>query len=290
MLSFRCTELGDAISEYISDGIECSIRGYGASNWPERNSSTLLFAALMTRIFGVQRTRESDNLNIRNKMTGRIFFIRYDRYEQPWEASGVHHNCCFRYPQLYDFFLSELQHSSQAIQRNERPTRLHPLLLLISRLYPSALEGSESNLKLTTFIPLISSCSSSPELVTRNLSAKSLVALIAPGKVPERIFEILETLKVAKTAMVTPKGQCLIWILCLYLYSKNSKGLSANSVNGYLLQILYLLRATKNHTHRISADVLLDVIRQFLSSDLQCNGHSVLIKVYLEILVEIFVT
>lgn len=175
-LFFRCAELGDAISEYISDGIECSIRGYGASTWPERNSSTLLFASLMTRIFGVQRTRESDNLNIRNKMTGRIFFIRY--------------------PQLYDFFLSELKYSSEAIQRNDRPIRLHPLLLLVSRLYPSALEGSESNLKLSTFIPLISGCSSSPELVTRNLSAKSLVALIPPGNVVDRVFDILNELEV----------------------------------------------------------------------------------------------
>lgn len=130
----------------------------------------------MTRIFGVQRTRESDNLNIRNKMTGRIFFLRY--------------------PQLYDFFLSELKYSSVAIQRNDRPIRLHPLLLLISRLYPSALEGSESNLKLSTFIPSISGCSSSPELATRNLSAKSLVALVPPGNVVDRVFDILNELKV----------------------------------------------------------------------------------------------
>lgn len=73
---FRCTDLGDSIGEFISDGIECAIRGYASNNWPERNSSTLLFSALITRVFGVQRTRDSDNLNIRNKMTGRIFFLK----------------------------------------------------------------------------------------------------------------------------------------------------------------------------------------------------------------------
>lgn len=170
-----------------------------------------------------------------------------------------------RYPQLYDFFLSELTASSQAIQRNERPTRLHPLLLLISRLYPSALEGVESNLKLSTFIPLISACSSSPELVTRNLSAKSLVALIAPGNVPDRLFEILACLKAASD-------------------------LSANSINGYLLQILYLLRATRNHTHRITSDVVLQFVKELLSYELPYNGHSILLKVYLETLMEAFVT
>lgn len=117
-----------------------------------------------------------------------------------------------RYPQLYDFFLSELEYSSRAIERKERPTRLHPLLLLISRLYPSALEGSESNLKLSTFIPLISACSSSPELVTRNLSAKSLVALIAPGNVPDRIVETLDILKVIcyrRARKLSAKSHCI---------------------------------------------------------------------------------
>lgn len=73
---FRCTDLGDSIGEYISDGIECAIRGYSSENWPERNSSTLLFSSLIIRVFGVQRTKDSDNLNIRNKMTGRIFFLK----------------------------------------------------------------------------------------------------------------------------------------------------------------------------------------------------------------------
>lgn len=72
----RCAELGEAVSEYISDGIECSMRGYSAPSWSERNSSTLLFSALMIRVFGVPRSKESENLSIKNKMTGRLFFIR----------------------------------------------------------------------------------------------------------------------------------------------------------------------------------------------------------------------
>lgn len=264
---FRCTELGAAISEYISDGIECSIRGYGASTWPERNSSTLLFASLMTRIFGVQRSRESDNLNIRNKMTGRIFFIRY--------------------PQLYDFFLSELKYSSEAIAHNDRPIRLHPLLLLISRLYPSALEGSESNLKLSTFIPLISSCSSSPELATRNLSAKSLVALIPPGNVIDSVFDILNKLEVNIISLFT-STTCYN----IYVNSQNSSNLSSNSVHGYLLQILYLLRSTKSHTHRIPQDILLKFCKAYIQYELNNSGpgHSILQKVYIEVLLQIFIT
>lgn len=87
--------------------------------------------------------------------------------------------------------------ASEAIERNERPPRLHPLLLLISRLYPSALEGSDSNLKLSTYIPFISTCSSSPELVTRQLSAKSMVALIPSTSVPDRMNLILNEIRVS---------------------------------------------------------------------------------------------
>lgn len=103
----------------------------------------------------------------------------------------------FRYPQLFDFFYVELKSASEDIERNERPPRLHPLLLLISRLYPSAREGSDSNLKLSTYVPFISTCSSSPELVTRQLSAKSMVALIPSASIGERLFVILKEIHVS---------------------------------------------------------------------------------------------
>lgn len=42
-------------------------------------------AQFIKLLFGVQRSKDGDNLCVRNKMTGRIFFLRY--------------------PQLYDFML-----------------------------------------------------------------------------------------------------------------------------------------------------------------------------------------
>lgn len=172
---FRCTDLGETIGDYISEGIECSIKGYDADSWAEKNSSTLLFSALMIRVFGVQRTKDSDNLNIRNKMTGRIFFLRY--------------------PRIYDFLLEELNKVISVIEVGEKSSKLHPMLLLLSRLYPSALEGSESNLKLNKFLPLISMCSSSPELYTRNLAAKSIVAIISPEQIENYLMEIIGKLQ-----------------------------------------------------------------------------------------------
>jgi hypothetical protein len=94
----------------------------------ERNSATLLFSALVTRMFGVHRSREE--LSIRNRMTGRIFFLRY--------------------PSLYEFLLEELKEavvSMEACYSSLRPG-LFPVLLLLSRLYPSSLEGTDSNLQV----------------------------------------------------------------------------------------------------------------------------------------------
>jgi len=94
----------------------------------ERNSATLLFSALVTRIFGVHRSR--DELSMRNRMTGRIFFLRY--------------------PSLYDFLLEELKEAVTSMEEcyNTLRPALFPVLLLLSRLYPSSLEGTDSNLQV----------------------------------------------------------------------------------------------------------------------------------------------
>uniref|UniRef100_A0A182N8V1 DUF2428 domain-containing protein n=1 Tax=Anopheles dirus TaxID=7168 RepID=A0A182N8V1_9DIPT len=199
---FRSTDLGETVGEFISEGIMCAINGYEAESWSERNSSTLLFSALMVRVFGVQRSKDTENLNIRNKMTGRIFFLRY--------------------PLLYDYFVLELEKASKIIMQGSRSKKLHPLLLLLSRLYPSALEGSESNLKLSRFVPLVSICSGCAELQTRYLAAKIISIIVSPDLMFDRICLLLESLN-----------------------RSNNRNINPNSLHGALLQILYLVK-TKN--------------------------------------------
>ncbi|CRK99125.1 CLUMA_CG011963, isoform A [Clunio marinus] len=194
---FRCSDLNEAIGEYIADGVKCSILGYGAESWVERNSSTLLFSAVMVRIFGVQRTRDSEELNIRNKMTGRIFFLRY--------------------PELYDFFMEQLIEASKCVQRVGMNVKLHPLMLLLIRLYSSSLEGSESNLKLTGFIPVVTLCSSCIEMQTRVLCAKFIANVSPPDLIVSRITQSVEILY------------------------ENEK-IPSNIEHGILLQIFYLTK------------------------------------------------
>ena len=86
----------------------------------------------MTRIFGVSRSK--DSLSMRNRMTGRIFFLRY--------------------PALYDFLLEELKEAVTSMEECHSMLRpaLFPVLLLLARLYPSSLEGTDSNLQVIIIV------------------------------------------------------------------------------------------------------------------------------------------
>nr|CAD7573860.1 unnamed protein product [Timema californicum] len=127
---YRNSALGELVTPYVAEGVIAAVKGFRGNTWAERNSATLLFSALMTRIFGVQRSRHT--LNARNKMTGRVFFHRY--------------------PQLFDFLLKELGTLSSTMTQGGSQTlelhpSLYPVLLLLARLYPSSLEGTDSNLQ-----------------------------------------------------------------------------------------------------------------------------------------------
>ncbi|XP_017474797.1 PREDICTED: thyroid adenoma-associated protein homolog isoform X1 [Rhagoletis zephyria] len=240
---FRCTDLNEAVVEYVCDGVMCAIRGYDAETWSEKNSATLLFSALITRIFGVQRTRDSDNLNVRNKMTGRVFFLRY--------------------PKLYDFFLAQLHEASELVQKQKKAHKLHPLLLILSRLYPSALEGTESNLKLTEFIPYISSCASCPEMQTRYLAAKAVLALVSKDAIPVTILRMCAEIVIS---------------------ADQPKSLNLNVLHGQLLQIYMLLKAHKQPDVELVGDIATTLV---LFQEKTQVKNAILLKLIMDIFIEI---
>lgn len=170
---FRCTDLNESVIEFVDRGMMAAISSFAGQTWPEKNSATLLFSALVIRIFGVQRTKDTEVLNVRNKMTGRIFFLRY--------------------PKLYDFFLRELDAAQIVLASNGRSVKLFPILLVLSRLYPSALEGTESTLSLHTFIERIANCSNCPEMKTRVLVSKSIASLLTSNLAWEYLQAVLAT-------------------------------------------------------------------------------------------------
>ncbi|KAM3606743.1 uncharacterized protein V6R79_022453 [Siganus canaliculatus] len=134
---YRDTRLGENIIPFVSDGMQAAVLGFTSPVWAVRNSSTLLFSTLITRIFGVKKGK--DEHSKKNRMTGREFFTRF--------------------PALYPFLLNQLEEAAATVESDSGQVKLHPslflLLLVLSRLYPSPMDGSSSPLGLAPFMPFI---------------------------------------------------------------------------------------------------------------------------------------
>ncbi|XP_072031670.1 tRNA (32-2'-O)-methyltransferase regulator THADA-like [Amphiura filiformis] len=204
---YRDTHHGEDVFPYVSDGVRAAIVGFQAKLWAVRNSATMLFSALITRIFGVKKGKEEQAR--KNCMTGREFFSRF--------------------PALHGFLLTQLKEAAQKIDSSAKAhlhPALFPVLLLLSRLYPSAMDGSDSSLSMAVFVPHILRCAGSAVYKTRCIAARALVAVVPGGQIPDMIKQLLETL---------PEDSQLI--------SSSHERICHNYIHGVLLQIQCLLEA-----------------------------------------------
>ncbi|KAM3863138.1 thyroid adenoma-associated protein [Diretmus argenteus] len=173
---YRDTRLGENVIPFVSDGMQAAVLGFTSPVWAVRNSSTLLFSTLITRIFGVKRGK--DEHSKKNRMTGREFFTRF--------------------PALYPFLLSQLEEAAATVDSDSGQVKLHPslflLLLVLGRLYPSPMDGSSSPLGLAPFMPFIIRCGRSAVYRTREMAARALVPFVLVTQVPSTIQTLLQEL------------------------------------------------------------------------------------------------
>ncbi|XP_046749353.1 thyroid adenoma-associated protein homolog isoform X2 [Diprion similis] len=168
---FRHCQLGDCVKPYIADGVITAIKSYNGKTWAERNAATLLFSAMVVRIFGVQRTKDHLNLSVHNRMTGKVFFEKY--------------------PTLLEFMYSELEKFVEPGDTLIRPG-VQSVLLLLSRLYPGCHDTVDSNWKIATFIDMVSKCAKSQVYETRELAARALVPLLTQTTALVMFSKLLE--------------------------------------------------------------------------------------------------
>ena len=71
---FKDTRIGEDMLAYAESALVVAIDGFDSPYWNVRNASTLLFAALMSRMFGVSRAR--DHVSVKNSMSARVFFAK----------------------------------------------------------------------------------------------------------------------------------------------------------------------------------------------------------------------
>ncbi|KAF7653645.1 hypothetical protein LDENG_00080460 [Lucifuga dentata] len=206
---YRDTRLGENIIPFVSDGMQAAVLGFTSPVWAVRNSSTLLFSTLITRIFGVKKGKD-EHLK-KNRMTGREFFTRF--------------------PALYPFLLNRLEEAAATVESNSGQVKLHPslflLLLVLSRLYPSPMDGSSSPLGLAPFMPFIIRCGRSAVYRTREMAARALVPFVLVTQIPSTVQALLQELPPEPG----PKTQ-------------------QNHIHGTLLQVLFLLQSYQTDSHR----------------------------------------
>uniref|UniRef100_A0A8C4Z6R2 tRNA (32-2'-O)-methyltransferase regulator THADA n=1 Tax=Gadus morhua TaxID=8049 RepID=A0A8C4Z6R2_GADMO len=173
---YRDTRLGENIIPFVSEGMQAAVLGFTSPIWAVRNSSTLLFSTLITRIFGVKKGK--DEHSKKNRMTGREFFTRF--------------------PALYPFLLSQLQEAAVTVDSASGVVKLHPslflLLLVLGRLYPSPMDGSSSPMALAPFMPFIIRCGRSAVYWTREMAARALVPFVLVTQIPATIQTLLQDL------------------------------------------------------------------------------------------------
>ncbi|KAL4224170.1 hypothetical protein ACF0H5_017623 [Mactra antiquata] len=212
---FKDSKLRDDVSPYVADGLKVAILGFKSPLWAVRNSATLLMTAMMTRIFGVKRSKDESTFNRKNCQTGRTFF--------------------YHYPSLYQFLLDEIVMATEHVTKQLHPG-LYPILMVLGRLFPSSMEGTDTSLNLGAFIPYIIRCSGNPVLKTRVMAAKAIQPLVDKDHVI-LIFDDLLTL----------------------LPCQQSDILHQNHIHGILLQMCKLLETipTLPSTIRMSVSELM---------------------------------
>ncbi|XP_057316978.1 thyroid adenoma-associated protein homolog isoform X2 [Hydractinia symbiolongicarpus] len=191
---YKDTKLCEDIFPYISDGVVIAVKGFSSSNWAIRNSCTILFSALMQRIFGVKKF----------KMTGREFFSRF--------------------PALFTFLLEQANVMVQKTTTDEAMNdylhpSIFPVLLLLSHLYPATLEGTDSLMHLGNFVPHVRRCASSSVYKTRTMAAKAFTPLISVQKSTSCMQQLVCEIQELKNDDKTVTDQNTLHGLCLQLCS-----------------------------------------------------------------------
>ncbi|XP_077864701.1 tRNA (32-2'-O)-methyltransferase regulator THADA-like [Saccoglossus kowalevskii] len=167
---YKDSELGEDVFPFIADGVKAAILGFNSELWGVRNSSMMLFNALITRIFGVKRTK--DEHSKKNQLSGREFFSRF--------------------PSLHSFLLKQIKIVSQdttSLQQSQ-----FAILLLMSRLYSSTFDGIDSNLSLSEFVPYIQKCCSCSVWKTRTMAARTLASICPTSAINALLTSLIVSL------------------------------------------------------------------------------------------------
>lgn len=159
---FRCTAVGSVVGPFVGAGFSSVFAGFCSKVFPVKNSSMMLFSVLLDRGFGTKRAR--DVAEARQTLTGREFFTRF--------------------PALYGFLLDSLRDAADRAHKlgGDTPESLLPMLLLLSHLTASPLDGVDNPYSMSCFeAPLLRLCAWWVFQLASRSSPQSMTELLSPG-------------------------------------------------------------------------------------------------------------
>ncbi|KAK4882973.1 hypothetical protein RN001_006292 [Aquatica leii] len=228
---YRHNRLGEMVVPYCAQGVIIAVKGFGCTVWGIRNSATLLFSALVMRIFGVQRLRDTIEVSIKNKMQGQVFFVRY--------------------PELFNFLLQELEIAS----KQKYHSSLYPVLLVLSRLYcnKEALDRSQ----LDVFLPYVELCLNNPSFKIRELAAQTIPALSELSKLQGLTVNCI--LKLSDKSLSNNYCHGLL-LQFQYLLRLQRNTLCVLNIEKIVTNTIWILDATGENIHHITATLYLEIV------------------------------
>ncbi|XP_048524151.1 uncharacterized protein LOC109543125 isoform X1 [Dendroctonus ponderosae] len=230
---FRDSKMSERALPYVAAGVILAISGFKSPIWGIRNSSTLLFAALMTRMFGVQRSSDSDNMSIKNKLTVQVFFMRHQ--------------------QLYKFMLNSLAEECN----NKSSLILQPILMILSRLYPSSFEERPET--VSDLLPHIEVCLKNPVYRIREAAANASVALIRVEDIKtyfDKCFDRIANRKIAD-------NECH-GILLQMKSILNKIKVTDLPLSRYIEQSCYIWESEERHFSHMTINLYTELVTTFL--------------------------
>ncbi|KAJ3275087.1 hypothetical protein HDV01_001226 [Terramyces sp. JEL0728] len=172
------SELTTITRDYLGACFEICIMQFKSDYFPIRNCAAMLFSSLVNKSFGTKKTKSEGDLV--NLVFAREFFSKY--------------------PSLYKVILDELQNAVKLLKQNQVCPLLYPLLGILSRTKPVPLESEDALYSSKVFEVLVKECAHAVQWKVREISSRTLAALVDSARCYEVACALLSQLKPVSTA------------------------------------------------------------------------------------------
>lgn len=291
---FLNSNIGSNTLKYLESATICCIDAFCSSSWLVRNSSLMLYSALIRRGIGVCREHKDEDTfisTIRTQLACSSSKLKTENeaatissfkaasgtsatLEGARRLSGTTAFQFFsRHPKLHPFLLSHLEKAVQLSEGEEDHPVLFPTLYLLSCLSPNTNEDPSTQISMSKFINVVDKCTRWKSEYVRRAAAAARVALIEDcNQVPDIVRDILIGLPEEPVSLtIRPNNHDISRNLdgsngsnSLAAYEERKAVLEQNLLHGELLTITSILQNTVSLMSPASKTRLLDSLSDLL--------------------------